>query len=55
MSLFKNNEDNINNAFQTLIIIVMVMSMLLPMCGRGVMIVEIGYNMKSFRKKKDRA
>lgn len=53
MSLFKkNNEDNINNAFQTLIIIVMVMSIFITYVWQRVMIVEIGYNIEGLRKEK---
>ena len=50
MSLFKkNNEDNINSAFQTLIIIVMVMSVFITYVWQRVMIVEIGYNIEKLR------
>jgi cell division protein FtsL len=53
MSLFKkNNEDNINNAFQTLIIIVMIMSIFITYVWQRVMIVEIGYNIEGLRKEK---
>lgn len=54
MSLFrKNSEDNINNAFQTLIIVVMLMFVLITYVWQRVMIVEIGYNIERLRKEKE--
>lgn len=53
MSLFKkNSEDNINSAFQTLIIVVMLMFVFITYVWQRVMIVEVGYNIERLRKEK---
>lgn len=53
MSLFrKNNEDNINSAFQALIIVVMLMFVFITYVWQRVMIVEVGYNIEMLRKER---
>lgn len=53
MSLFKrNSEDNMSSAFQTLIIVVMLMFVFITYVWQRVMIVEVGYNIERLRKEK---